>query len=188
MIQYSFGLYTKKQRQDGTFPLKVKIYRSRTDRILIGLKMYYLPEQWDANRERVVNTVTAALDNARLNNYRLTVGKILLEIDENGETPSMAEIRTRVEIALGQKQPKPATLCAYIESYAAKVPERRTRNNFLITVRKIREFDPIDRSFPEITVGWLRSFEMYYLGKGLKVRGCRDAILCRAIDRPAAST
>jgi hypothetical protein len=62
MLKDSYDLYTKTPRQDGTFPLKVKIYRSRTDYVFISLKMYYLPEQWDAKRERVVNCVTAAVD------------------------------------------------------------------------------------------------------------------------------
>ena len=73
MLTNSFSLDHVHPRKDGRLALKLRIARSRTDFVYIGLKMHYLPEQWDANRERVVNTVTATLDNARLNNYRLNL-------------------------------------------------------------------------------------------------------------------
>jgi site-specific recombinase XerD len=169
MLTNSFVLDHAHPRKDGRLALKLKIMRSRTDYVFIGLKMHYLPEQWDANRERVVNCVTAVIDNARLNNYRIAVGKIILEIDESGESLSMAEIRSRIEIAIGRRQQKPATLCAYGEAYAAKVPERRTRNSFFLTINKIRGYEEIDRAFSQITAGWLRNFEMYCRNNGLKI-------------------
>jgi len=164
MLQYSFELHKKDQRKDGTFPLKVKIYRSRTDYVFISLKIYLLPEQWDG--KKISNSIEAGILNARLNNYRVSVGKVLLEIDESGEIPSMSEVRSRIEIAIGQKKQKTTTFCAYLKEYAEKVPERRTRENFFFTLEKIRKYDPTDRTFPEITVGWLRGFESFYRNKG----------------------
>jgi integrase len=93
----------------------------------------------------------------------------VLEIDESGETPSLSEVRQRVQVVLGQKQEKAATFCSYGAEYAANVHERRTRENFLATLKKIRDYDHIDRSFPDITVGWVRGFEMFYLNRGLKI-------------------
>jgi site-specific recombinase XerD len=167
MLQYSFDLDKFKPRKDGTFCLKAKIYRSRTDYIFISLKIYLLSPQWDG--KKIVNTVTAAIDNARLNNYRVSIGKVLLDVDESGENISLSDVRKRIEIALGQKQQKPATFCAYCEAYANKVPEKGTRNNFFMTIKKVLEYDPVDRQFSAITVGWLRGFEMYYINKGLKI-------------------
>lgn len=165
MLQYSFDLMAKTPRQDGTMPLKVKIYRSRTEYAYISLKIYLLPEQWDGRK--VVNNIEAQIINGRLNNYRVAIGKVLLEIDESGEIPSMTEVRFRIEVSLGQKQSKPATFIAFGEQYAAKVPERRTRENFYFTIDKVRTYDPVDRSFSNITVGWLRGFEAFYRSQGL---------------------
>ena len=131
MLQYSFDLDRIRPRKDGTCCLKAKIYRTRTDYIFISLKIYLLPTQWDG--KKITNSVTAQLDNSRLNNYRVNIGKVLLEIDESGEIPSMDEIRGRIEVALGQKQQKPSTFYAYFEEYITKVPERRTRESFIFT-------------------------------------------------------
>jgi len=145
--------------------LKVKIYRTRTEYAFISLKIYLLPEQWDG--KKAVNSVEANVLNARLNNYRVSIGKVLLEIDESGETPPMRDIRSRIEVAIGQKQQKAATFYAYFKEYAEKVPERRTRENFFFTIEKVLKYDSTDRSFPEITAGWLRGFERFYLNQGL---------------------
>lgn len=81
-LNFPIILGTKDVRKNGTPPLKVQIYRSRNDRVFIGLKMYLRPEQWDDNRERVVNCVTAAVDNARLNNYRLLISILPVPFDK----------------------------------------------------------------------------------------------------------
>ncbi len=142
--------------------------------------------QWDG--KKIVNSITASIDNARLNNYRVAIGRVLLDIDENNESPSMPEIRRRIQIALGQKQKKPTTFCEYTEAYAAKVPQRGTRNNFYIMLKNVREYDPVDRRFSEITAGWLRGFETYCKHKSLAINTIftrmRDirTIYNRAID------
>lgn len=188
MLKNSFELDKRAPRKDGAFPLKLKIYRSNTDFVRVGLKMHLPPEQWDEKRERVVNSVTATLDNARLNNCRVTIGKIILEIDESGDTPSMAEIRHRVEVALGRKVQKPMTFYAYYEEYANKVSVKKTQESFFTALKKVREYDPVDRSFPNITVGWLRDFEMFCKNSGMAtnaisvyIRNIRT-IYNRAID------
>lgn len=171
MLLFSFELDKRSARKNGTFPLKTKIYRSRTDYVIFGVKIYLRPEQWDENKERIVNSVTATTDNARLNNYRVAIGKALLDIDESGENPAMQEIRARVQVALGQKQPKPKTFYAYAEEYADKINQKGTRAGFGQTIKKMRQFDSIDRSFPEITVGWLRNFQMHEINRGLSTNG-----------------
>jgi hypothetical protein len=66
MTNYTFELDTRTARKDGASALRVKLYRSRLDYVFVGLKMYFLPEQWNAKRELVTNRTTAQIDNARL--------------------------------------------------------------------------------------------------------------------------
>lgn len=193
MLTQSYALDHSHPRKDGTFALKVKIMRSHEDRVYIGLKMHLLPEQWDERRERVVNSVTATTDNMRLNNYRVAIGKIILQIDEIGESPSMSEVRRAVEIALGQKQAKPATFYAYYEDYIPKVLADKTRDSFVTTLNKMRKYDAVDRSFQNITVGWLRDFDTFCRNGGMMtnaisvyLRNIRT-VYNRAIDDGIAS-
>lgn len=167
MLTDSYDLDRAHPRKDGSLTLRVKVFRSRTDYVFIGLKIHLLPAQWDG--KKVVNSVTAAVDNARLNNYRVSIGKILLEIDEGAENPSMAEIRTRIQMALGRKAHKPVTLYAYYEEYASRVSKKKTRESFIQSLRKAREYDRVDRAFQNITAGWLRGFETFCRNEGLAV-------------------
>lgn len=167
MLQSSFDFDRSKPRKDGTLPLKVKIYRSRTDYIFVGLKIYLLPAQWDG--KKIVNSVTAAIDNARLNNYRVSIGKVLFEIDESDETPPMSEIRDRIQVALGQKQQKSDTFYGYFKQYSSGVTGQRTREAFTSTLKKVLKYDEIDKPFEQITAGWLRGFELFCRNDGLAV-------------------
>jgi hypothetical protein len=169
MLHDSYDLHTKTPRKDGTYPLKAKIYRSRTEYVHIALKIYLLPSQWDG--KKIVNTLTAAVDNARLNNYRVSIGRVLLDIDESGENPVMSEIRARVEKSIGQKQQSPERFLSYYEDYTEKIKTKSTKASFLQSLSKIRKFDPSDKSFSQITPGWLRDFERYCENTGMSVNG-----------------
>jgi hypothetical protein len=74
-LQAIYNLDKKDRCKDGTYPLKVRIYRSRTEYFFVGLKIYILPEQWDG--KKIVNTPEAAILNGRFNFYRLNIGKVL---------------------------------------------------------------------------------------------------------------
>jgi site-specific recombinase XerD len=169
MINYTFELDRRTTRKDGTSPLRVKLYRSRTDYVFVGLRMYYLPDQWDAKRERVVNCVTVAIDNARLNNYRVVIGRVVLEIDESGKLPPLSEIRQRAQAALGQKRHRPTEFYAYYERYIGGIVARNTKESAEQTLKKLRLYEPSDRSFSSVTTGWLRGFDAYCKNNGLSV-------------------
>lgn len=168
MLNDTYDLDHSRPRKNGTVSLRVKIYRSRTDYVFVGLKIYLLPAQWDG--KKIVNSITATIDNARLNNYRVSIGKVLLEIDESGETPSMQDIRVRVQAALGQKQAKPTTFYAYFEDYTAKVTSS-AKESFIYALKKMRAYDPIDRPFTQITAGWLRGFDGFCKSTGMHPNG-----------------
>jgi integrase len=169
MTNYSFELDTRTTRKDGTSPLRVKLYRSRTDYVFIGLKMYFLPEQWHAKRELVVNRATAQIDNARLNAYRVIIGRILLEIDEGDKMLPLSDIRQRIQMALGQKQQRPTDFYSYFEQHVERIVTRKTKESAGQTLAKLRAYDPVNRSFTDITAGWLRGFEAHYKSGGLSV-------------------
>ena len=165
MLQYSFVLDTAHPRKDNTCSLKVKIYRSNTDYTFIALKIYVRPEQWDG--KKIANSITAATDNARLNNYRVAVGRVLLEIDEKGESPTMMEIRARIERSLGKKKEIPTPFITYFMEATSRVATRKTRQSYESTISKIRKFDATDPSFSAITISWLRNFERFCLDGGM---------------------
>ncbi len=169
MLRFIFELDKRTKRKDDTHVLRLKLYRNRDDYAYVGLKMYYLPEQWSDKRERVVNCVTATVDNARLDGYRVALGKLALEIDQNGETPSLADIQERVRVVIGQKIPKSNTLYAYYEKYVAGIRSGKTKDSFLQSLKKAQKYDPVDRPFSSITAGWLRGFDEFCANENMKV-------------------
>jgi site-specific recombinase XerD len=169
MLHDSYDLDRFHPRKDGTCCLKAKIYRSRTDYIFISLKIYLHPTQWDG--KKITHSVTAEVDNARLNNYRRAIGRLLLDIDESGDNPPMSDIRARVERSIGQKRQSPERFFDYYENYAAKIKTKSTRELFLYTLSKVRKFDPSIKSFTQITPSWLRDFKSYCEDTGMSVNG-----------------
>ncbi len=167
MTQFSFELDRRTGNRDGAHPLKLRIYRSRTERVFVSLKMFYHPDQWDSARERVVKTAAATIDNIRLDTIRADVGKLLLDIDQSDKTLSMPEVREMVEVALGRKQARPTSFYAYFEDYTTKIVSPKTRESFVTALKKARDFDPADKPFADITVGWLRDFELHCKRDGL---------------------
>ncbi len=171
MLQFSFNLDRRTTTKTGAHPLKLRIYRSRTERVFVSLKMFYRPDQWDSTRERVVNTVTATVDNIRLDSIRADVGRLLLEIDQSEMCIAISEIRERVEAAIGQKKPRAASFYSYFEEHVPKVLNAKTKESFVSTLKKAHDFDPTDKPFPAITVGWLRDFELFCKMGGMSVNG-----------------
>lgn len=167
MLQSIYYLETKDARKDGRHPLKVRVYRSRKDFIVIGLKIYLHPAQWDG--EKIVNCLDATVHNSRLNFYRLNIGRVLLDVDTEGGTAPMVEIRNRISEALGKKKQASSSFLAYFKDYANRIPAKKTRETFEQALNKVRKFDPTDRPFSEITAGWLRRFESFCHNDGLSV-------------------
>jgi integrase len=169
MTNYTFELDTRTARKDGTSALRVKLYRSRLDYVFVGLKMYYLPEQWDARRQLVTNLATAQIENARLNAYRVIIGRLLLEVDESDDVVPMTEIRQRIQTALGQKQQRPTDFYSYFEQCALKIAARKTRESFLMTLKKMQQYERVGKPFSQVSAGWLRGFDEYCRDAGLSV-------------------
>lgn len=167
MLQAIYYLEKKDARKDGKLPLKVRIYRSRKEFIVIGLKIYLLPTQW--NGDKIVNTLESNVLTSRLNFYRLNIGRVLLDIDTEGGTASMHEIRDRVTEAIGKKAQSPSSFFAYFENYISGVKSRKTAESFRLALSKVKKYDSSDRSFSDITAGWLRNFERFCVNDGLAV-------------------
>lgn len=129
-----------------------------------SLPVHILPEQWDGQR------VTSAHNRAKELNLYLTsilskAQMILMRIQENEPTktmPAMA-IRDKVcaELFNSSDEAAKAGFIATYKQFTDKHANTRTREIYMITLTRIREYDPSDLQFEDITQKWLTGFDEY---------------------------
>lgn len=153
MINVALYLDTRRTKEDGNYPIKVRIH---TTMISTGLSAKI--DEWNGNgvNRKAANSISK---NAILNKWLTDIDKKQMSVENEGGRMTAKElIEFAKEIIKGVK-PREKTFLDYLDEYAAqnrlstatKVIYNTTRNKIIAFDEKVR-LDQIDKK-------WLQSFE-----------------------------
>ncbi|MDL2223105.1 site-specific integrase [Bacteroidales bacterium OttesenSCG-928-M11] len=192
MATTKFYLDKRSKRKDGSSPLKLGITHKQTS-ALISTSVFLTPEQWDKDKDRVVNHPRKQSLNNYLTRFSLDVETELLnlQLERLGRLNASA-IKKEIMKRINPEEEKETIglfeqrFIEYIQSKSKK----STRELYESTFKKITNFvdDIHTLKFEDITVGWLKSFDKHLEnsvtsinGRAIHFRNLR-AVFNEAID------
>lgn len=161
MAKISLRLDKRRARKDGTYPLKVAVSRSsRTT--YVPLNIYLREEEWDADRQEIVKRQDRRMLNVMVQDRLAAFNSELLRLQMAGSLRHLTDGELIRRLTGDIAENGPVRLSHFFDRFIASVPNRRTRELYEATWRKIEQFScggAKDLTFEDITVSWLRAFE-----------------------------
>lgn len=163
MVKVNFYLEKRKTRQDGTHPLTLAIRKDKVTKF-IYLQIYLLPEQWEAEWQRVVSHKSGKRINTYLSHVEAIVDETLLTMsnDDRNDIDRAKAILT--EQVTGKKpRERVVTFMQHFQAFTDRHDTKSTRGTYEHTMRRIRDFDKkADKlKFKDITPEWLERFDKF---------------------------
>jgi site-specific recombinase XerD len=171
MVTSGFYLDERRQKNDGTFPIKVRIIRDRKVAMVnTGLSCDACDWVNERIEKRGMNSIQK---NALLNRWKSEIDGFLMERERNGSLcrMTMKEIVGYVEmIVRGHSKTVRETefVCVLDDYVERKVTRKSTRDIYISTRTKVHEYEK-DIRFEEMTSRWLENFDDWLAKGGMKV-------------------
>ena len=165
MATLKLYLDTRRPKHDGTCSLRIQVNHHGST-AFISLSQSILPSEWDAVRSRVrVRPDREALNDYlldRLGYYNRLLKSILMSPDFRADCTAR-QLRDLMLAAASPSEPEPITFCGVFQKYIRTLENRRTREIYETTWKRIAEFDASSSllTFADVTADWLRSFFLY---------------------------
>lgn len=146
--------------KDGRQRLKLAVHRDgRT--LYSSLDFYVLPEEWDEKGQRILGTKNRAV-NALLQRNKAEMESRLLLLQDKGLSRTLNDKQLVNYITGVDNEEKPHYFKQMMEEYASVKTNRRTKEIYDATVRKLVQFCDYEHiTFEEMNVSWLRSFDAW---------------------------
>lgn len=159
---------TRAAKDEQVAPIKFAIRKNgKAAYINIGIKV--TAQQWDKKRSEVVNHPNAKRINLIISKKRLEIDSAILRLIETGESGGLTalQLRDKIQNTIDPKKQqaiKEGNLfqARFISFFEVK-ENKGTRGLYAYTLRKLQAFDAklSVRSFEDITVDYLRRFELF---------------------------
>lgn len=168
MAALKLYLDTRKDKKNGTFPLKIAV--NHKERFLVNLGISIEAEQWDGSQ--VVNHPNRKILNSYIRQRFIAIENLILKLAASGELKSMSA--KQLKEALNKENSPEAetgseyTLQEHFEKFMHFKTNPSTRSVYQGTLNKLNEYtnkQPI--TFSEVNKKWLKAFE-HYMTDGLK--------------------
>ena len=166
MATINFYLDTRATGWDKPAPLKISI-RHRNKATYIPTDINLLPEQWDGEKQKIVNHPRAAMYNNKLAHRKLDVESELLTLAEAGLLSFMKITEVRKAI-MDKIDPHPEIdtsrlFITRFKRFASLKSNARTREIYEATLSRIYAYDRKceQLTFEDVDKGWLNGFEAF---------------------------
>lgn len=165
MATLKLYLDTRRPKHDGTCSLRIQVNHHGST-AFISLSQSILPSEWDAVRSRVrVRSDREALNDYlldRLGYWNRLLKSVLMSPDFRADCTAR-KLRDLMLAAASPSDPEPVTFLDAFTLFVSRIENRRTREIYETTWKRITEFDPAASSltFAQITADWLRSFFLH---------------------------
>ena len=199
MAKANFFLDTRRTKPGSPSILKLAIgHGDKTSYISLPAKL--LPNQWDADKKKVINHPDAELLNIHIEDAMQQVKRVILIITDNGNLHSMTaadikdEVERRINPAKAEKkeqEKKSKKLFAYRYKNFAESKKESTKRIYMVTYRRMEQFagKRLERmTFEDVTKEWLTSFDTFMMeyapsknARNIHLRNIR-AVFNEAID------
>ncbi len=158
-------------------PLKVSFTkRGKTALLPLGVKVS--AAQWDAKAQKVVGHPNKEALNAFVRNRLTAVQNLVLRLTASGDLVKLSatQVKNKVAELLDPEVVRGNLFVARLEAYAARQQNRRTREIYEVTLRKVLAFDSKARSlsFEAVSKDWLSRFDAWLVESGCVGRNARN--------------
>lgn len=150
-------------------PLKLCIVKKGAA-AYIPVDVYVLPNQWNSDKQKVVDHPRKQAINAYLESRKAEIDNIIMTLTTAGKLVGKTAIQIK-DIVVGMIDPKADTanlFAARFKRYADSRNKERTREIYNETLKRLQEFDGrlSTLSFDMITKDWLNRFNDYLIDRG----------------------
>lgn len=169
------SLDTRRQKQDGTFPLILRLgHQRKTLGISLGISLK--KEDWDENKRLIKKSFIGTESVARLNNYiqkkKAEAMEIIVKLSESGELDSISIIDLRNRISKPTGQSSFYNFTDQLIHDLRKSNRIGTANSYQQTLNSLKNFSKNrELSLKEITFSFLSKYEADYFSKGNSANG-----------------
>ena len=167
-------LDTRRQREDGTYPLKLRVFQNRSNSTFT-LNLFITEEQWNSQKQLVkANHSNHQTLNKHLKFHYLKAQQAILELEYKQENFTAKEV---INVLKGKPdkttKKKDTTIFEYgyklvnRQKQAGKIGNARAYEN---TLKRLESYlKHRNLPFVDITYDWLEEFEADFLSSGIKV-------------------
>ena len=170
MAKISIRLDTRRQKIDGTYPLKVAVHR-KGKTLLIPLNVSVRADEWDKAKQEVVKHSDRLTLNAVLRERLASVNARFFKLQLAGELRNMSNKRLVSLLTNADETPTIPLFADYFNSFILTIANKRTKELYEATLKSLQNFTTQYNvlTFDDITPSWLRSFEAYLSKRGNRI-------------------
>ena len=166
MATVKFYLDKRRQKKDGTYPIKLNVFHNK--QIMIATQLSASEKEWNGNEYSV-----------RAQNYkprnivaRGIINKaeiVILRLEQQGKLKSTTDkaLKKMIEEAVSSKVENQKTFLYYLYEFVSKKTNQGTKSIYTTTRNKIEEYDS-HCTFESMDKSWLENFEAW-MAKTMKV-------------------
>lgn len=145
-------------------PLKIGINKKGSS-AYISLKIKVYPTQWDAEKERIKDHPNKKVLQSYIDTQRNKVSNIIMDLTKDGKLTKLTatQIKNKVQEILDPTVAVSNSFYNRFISYANSRSARRTKEMYLLTAKRMLEYDNNikSRTFENIAKDWLTGFDLF---------------------------
>jgi site-specific recombinase XerD len=166
MATVKFYLDKRRQKKDGTYPIKLNVFHNK--QIMIATQLSASEKEWNGNEYsvRAQNYKPRNIVARGIINKAETV-IFTLEQQEKLKSTTDKALKKLIEDAISSKVENPKTFLYYLDEFVSKKTNQGTKSIYTTTRNKIEEYDS-HCTFESMDKSWLENFEMW-MAKTMKV-------------------
>lgn len=166
MATVKFYLDKRRQKKDGTYPIKLNVFHNK--QIMIATQLSASEKEWNGNEYSVRaqnykprNIVTRGI----INKAETVI--FTLEQQEKLKSTTDKALKKLIEDAISSKVENQKTFLYYLDEFVSKKTNQGTKSIYTTTRNKIEEYDSYC-TFESMDKSWLENFEAW-MAKTMKV-------------------
>lgn len=166
MATVKFYLDKRRQKKDGTYPIKLNVFHNK--QIMIATQLSASEKEWNGNEYsvRAQNYKPRNIVARGIINKAETV-IFTLEQQEKLKSTTDKALKKLIEDAISSKVENQKTFLYYLDEFVSKKTNQGTKSIYTTTRNKIEEYDSYC-TFESMDKSWLENFEMW-MAKTMKV-------------------
>ena len=166
MATVKFYLDKRRQKKDGTYPIKLNVFHNK--QIMITTQLSASEKEWNGNEYsvRAQNYKPRNIVARGIINKAETV-IFTLEQQEKLKSTTDKALKKLIEDAISSKVENQKTFLYYLDEFVSKKTNQRTKSIYTTTRNKIEEYDS-HCTFESMDKSWLENFEAW-MAKTMKV-------------------
>lgn len=166
MATVKFYLDKRRQKKDGTYPIKLNVFHNK--QIMIATQLSASEKEWNGNEYSVCaqnykprNIVARGI----INKAETVI--FTLEQQEKLKSTTDKALKKLIEDAISSKVENQKTFLYYLDEFVSKKTNQGTKSIYTTTRNKIEEYDS-HCTFESMDKSWLENFEAW-MAKTMKV-------------------